>query len=106
MVRWVASEDRLDRLSVADRAVHPSSRVNLTVMSRRSWSRSLRALLLALVTLAGSVPAVLADAELIDATPPAEAVLTDVPPEVRLTFDEPLSADKSSVEVRDEVGRT
>lgn len=69
-------------------------------------ARVLRAIFLTVVITALTVGPVLADADLVEATPAADAVLTEPPGEVRLVFDEPLDADKSSVEVLDPGGAT
>jgi LPXTG-motif cell wall-anchored protein len=63
-----------------------------------------RALFFTLVFTALTAVPVLADAELLEATPAAGSVVMEVPDEVRLVFDEPLDAAKSSVEVRDPGG--
>jgi hypothetical protein len=68
--------------------------------------RALRALLLSAALLGLTVAPVLADAVLVESNPEADAVVTEVPDTLTLVFNEPLDAESSSVEVRDEAGET
>ena len=56
-------------------------------------------LLFALAAVLAAPAAVLADAELVTSSPKAGSTVTELD-QVILTFDEPLNADKSSVELR------
>jgi len=70
-------------------------------MRRRALSAACAGLVLALML----PTAVAADAELVSAVPAAGSQLTDVPSEIVLTFDEPLS-NRSSITVVDASGAT
>jgi LPXTG-motif cell wall-anchored protein len=65
-----------------------------------------RALVLSAALLGLAVAPVFADAALVEATPEADEVVTDLPDTLRLVFNEPLDAGRSSVELRDEAGET
>ncbi len=75
-------------------------------MNPRSVRLVPRALLLSAALLGGTAAPVLADAVLVEATPKADAVVTEVPDTLTLVFNEPLEAETSSVELRDEAGET
>ena len=75
-------------------------------MNPRSVRLVPRALLLSAALLSATAAPVLADAVLVEATPEADTVVTDVPATLTLVFNEPLDAETSSVELRDEAGET